>query len=108
MNNPARMGAEARPPRALLLESDQRARSLLSGGRSGRLSLADHGGALTFAQGRIIQATFGSREGEDALTRLLLLGHGSYEVSFGPALARSEFSWDLRRFCQVTLPKVRA
>src|SRR4051794_20317166 len=32
MNNPARMGAEARPPRALLLESDQRARSLLQYG----------------------------------------------------------------------------
>ena len=83
-------------------------RALLTGGRSGRLALMDGQGHLTFAQGRVVQVNLGELDGREALVRLLLFARGGYEVSFGPALARSELVLDLRELCEQILPRVRS
>jgi len=59
-------------------------RGLLAGGRTGTLQLEPYGATIRFREGAIVDASLPSLTGERALMRILTLGTGNYELSFGP------------------------
>ncbi len=80
-------------------------RALLAGVRSGRVDFGAGKARVVFRQGRIVDASFGTISGEDALLRLLLLSEGTYQVALGPSLERAAFSMGLREFCTRVFPR---
>ncbi len=59
-------------------------RGLLAGGRTGTLHLEPFGATVRFREGAIVDAALPNLAGERALMRILTLGTGSYELTFGP------------------------
>ncbi len=58
-------------------------RGLLAGGRTGTLRLEPFGATIRFREGAVVDASLPSLTGERALMRILTLGTGNYELSFG-------------------------
>ena len=58
-------------------------RGLLAGGRTGTLQLEPFGATVRFREGAIVDAALPPLTGERALMRILTLGTGSYELTFG-------------------------
>jgi DNA-binding response OmpR family regulator len=79
-------------------------RALLSGVRSGRVTLSEEAGTLTFRHGLVVDATFHGERGSLAFRRLLCFGMGAYTVTFGPELHRGAFSMDLPFLCEQVVP----
>lgn len=81
-------------------------RALLAGVRSGRVEVKERKGQLAFRRGRVIDASFGSLEGREALTRMLLLAEGEYEVRFGPSLGAGSISLNLKELVSGVFPRL--
>jgi len=81
-------------------------RALLAGMRSGHIELKDGTARLSFRQGQVVDCEVEGVRGARALSRMLLLARGPYQVTFGPALARGSLCVDLRELCRSVLPDV--
>lgn len=81
-------------------------RALLAGMRSGHIELKDGTARLSFRQGQVVDCEVEGVRGARALSRMLLLARGPYQVTFGPALARGTLCVDLRELCRTVLPDV--
>jgi len=79
-------------------------RALLAGMRSGHIELKDGTARLSFRQGQVVDCELEGVRGARALSRMLLLARGPYQVTFGPALARGTLCVDLRELCRSVLP----
>ncbi|NBD13235.1 MULTISPECIES: PleD family two-component system response regulator [Corallococcus] len=79
-------------------------RALLSGVRSGRVTLTEDTGAFTFRHGLVVDATFHGERGSLAFRRLLFFGAGAYTVTFGPELQRGTFTMDRSFLCEQVVP----
>jgi len=77
-SNPLFEGTFGEPSCAALL------RGLLAGARTGTLRLEPFGATVRFREGAIVDASLPNLSGERALMRILTLGTGSYELTFGP------------------------
>lgn len=82
------------------------ARALLSGVRSGRVSLAEGEGWFAFRHGLVVDAAFHGERGNLAFRRLLCFGAGEYAVTFGPELHKGSFTMDRAFLCDGVLPGV--
>ena len=70
-------------------------RGLLAGGRSGSLRLEPSGALVRFRDGAVVDASLPPLDGERALLRILTLGTGSYELSFGPLACQATMQFEL-------------
>ncbi len=95
------------PAETAQLPIAQALRAILSGVRSGRVELEDGSGWLSFRDGCVVDACFENARGGEGLRRLLLLGKGTYTVSFGPALARANLTFGLEDLCGRTYQQVQ-
>ncbi len=84
----------------------QLVRALLTSGRAGRVKLRRGSAALAFRDGSIVDCTFERTTGRRAVERMLALGHGEVEVTFGPTTAGLE-TLELPELCGVVLPRLR-
>ncbi len=84
----------------------QLVRALLTSGRAGRVKLRRGSAALAFRDGSIVDCTFERTIGRRAVERMLALGHGEMEVTFGPTTAGLE-TLELPELCGVVLPRLR-
>lgn len=71
-------------------------RSLLTGMRSGRIVFFGGRGLLRFRQGKVFDARLDELRGSEALTRILFLAHGDYEVALGPCTGAANVEFGLR------------
>ncbi|MDQ3262333.1 MAG: response regulator [Myxococcota bacterium] len=84
----------------------QLVRALLTSGRAGRVRLRRGSAALAFRDGSIVDCNFERTTGRRAVERMLALGHGEVEVTFGPTTAGLE-TLELPELCAVVLPRLR-
>lgn len=80
-------------------------RALLSGQRSGVLSMEETGSSLTFRDGRVVCARTAELEGREALQELLNFEQGAYSVRFGPVEAPESLALGLRTLDAELLPQ---
>ena len=82
-------------------------RGLLAGGRSGMLRLEPSDAIVRFRDGSMIDAQLPPLGGERALLRILTLGTGSYELTFGPQTLPPVMQFELSDLATRGLTHVR-
>ncbi len=94
-------GLEAHTARLPLCEL---VRALLTGVRAGRVELRDNEGWLTFRDGHLVDASYGSDRGMVGARRFLLFGSGAYAVTLSEQLAQGDKLIDHATYCAMLLP----
>jgi CheY-like chemotaxis protein len=93
-----RFSERSLPPAHLL-------RALLTSTRSGTFSLAGGAATISFQDGVIVEASFGTRWGVDAVVRALALTSGEYTVQLGPVRGAG-LQVSLRDLVALVLPRL--
>lgn len=88
------------------LPAAQLLRALLSTPRSGRMTLADGRGQLTFRAGRVTDVRFEGKGDLEALTRALAFTRGAYTVRLEPVAPTDELVCALRDLVQRVMPRL--
>jgi CheY-like chemotaxis protein len=94
-------GLEAHTARLPLCEV---VRALLTGVRAGRVELRDNEGWLSFRDGHLVDASYGSDRGLVGARRFLLFGSGAYAVTLSEQLAQGDRLIDHATYCAMLLP----